>query len=80
MTLNKTQTALAKTAIDAEASFFYWLKNDTTNISNNEYDSIKSDFATWADAYDNGELYGTHPNGDTFQFSGITQMPIPPSR
>lgn len=80
MTLTKTQTALLVTAIESEESLFYWLKNDTVNLSNNEYANIKTAFEGWKDAYENEGLYGTKSDNTTFEFSGITQFPIPPSR
>lgn len=80
MTLNKTQTALLNVALNCKANLFYWLQNDTINVSNNEHSGIKSDFESWKDAYENEGLYGTKPDDTTFEFSGITQFPIPPSR
>ena len=79
MVLNQEQTARLKTALDAENSFFTWLKLDTVNISNNVYDSIKSDFEAWQDAYEENDLYITTGQG-TQQLSGIDSVPLPPVR
>jgi hypothetical protein len=80
MTLSKTDTQLLNTALACEANLFYWMKNDTITISANSYSEIRAEFQAWKELYEDGELYGTFPNNDTFQFSGITQFPIPPSR
>ena len=77
MNLTLEQTARLKTALDAETSFFSWLKHDTTNISNTEYANIKADFEAWQVAYANNELI---PYGQTNPLSGIYSVPIPPAR
>ena len=79
MTLNQTDTALLKTALDAENSFFNWLKNDTTDISNTEYSNIKAKFESWQEAYAENDLYITI-GSNTQQLSGIDSVPIPPAR
>ena len=80
MTLNQTQTALLKTALDAQGSLFAWMHADTTNISNTEYANIRTDFQNWQTAYAANDLYITLPGGGTQQLSGIDQLPIPPAR
>ncbi len=79
MVLNQEQTARLKTALDAENSFFTWLKLDTVNISNTEYSNIKADFQAWQDAYAVNNLYVTVGSG-TQILSGIDSVPIPPNR
>lgn len=79
MVLNQEQTARLKTALDAENSFFGWLKLDTTNISNTEYANIKADFEAWQDAYEENDLFVTVGSG-TQILSGIDSVPIPPAR
>lgn len=78
--LNQTDTALLKTALDSEASFFSWMKNDTETFPNASYDAIRTKFSNWRVAYANGELYIIMPNNNTQQVSGIDEIPIPPSR
>lgn len=80
MTLTQNETALLKTAVDAEASLFAWMHGDTTNISNTEYANIRAGFQNWQAAYAENNLYITLPGGGTQQLSGIDQLPIPPAR
>lgn len=79
MTLNLLDTALLKTALDAENSFFYYLKNDTTTVSNEHYTDIRNKFIAWAEAYANDDLYITTGNGTT-KLEGIDSITPPPAR
>jgi hypothetical protein len=79
MILNHEKTALLKTALDAENSFFGWLKFDTALISNELYADIKADFEAWQEAYAENDLYITI-GSNTQQLSGIDSVPIPPAR
>lgn len=79
MILSKKDTALLKAAIDCEANLFYWMKN-CSELSNNEYADLRANFEAWKELYDENDLFGTNANDSTFQFSGIDQFPIPPSR
>ena len=80
MTLNKKNTALLNTALSNEQDFFYWLKNETTVISNEHYEEIEAMFEAWEEGYDAQNLYGTNPDNTTFLYAGITQFPRPPKR
>ena len=80
MTLNKKNTALLNTALADELNFFYWLKNETTVISNAHYEEIEAMFESWNDGYDAQNLYGTNPDNTTFLYAGIGQFPRPPKR
>ena len=79
MTLNQTDSALLKTALDAENSLFYWLEHDTTAINNIQHDAIVDKFEAWQEAYELEDLYVTTGSG-TQQVEGIDSVPIPPRR
>ena len=80
MTLNKKNTALLNTALSDETNFFYWLKNETTVISNEHYELIEEMFEAWEVGYVAQDLYGTNTDNTTFLYAGITQFPRPPKR
>lgn len=80
MTINKTKTAQLRTALADETNFFYWLRTETSAISDTEYNIMKSDFQSWKTAYDANNLTVTNADGSTEQLSGIDQFPVPPSR
>ena len=78
--LNKTNTATLQTALNEEVNFFVFLKNNTVIVSDAEYDILRQNFMEWKEAYEQEGLFGTTPEGNTFEFSGIDQFPIPPQR
>lgn len=75
MTLNQTDSSLLKTALDAENSFLYWMKHDTTTIDNTQYSAIQAKFSAWQDAYEENDLYITTGSG-TQQVEGIDRVPV----
>lgn len=77
MNLDQQDSALLKTALDAQTPFFYWMNHDTTAIDNTQYAAIKAKFEAWAVAYAENDLY---VYGQTNALSGIDSVPIPPAR
>ncbi len=75
MTLNQTDSSLLKTALDAENSFLYWMKHDTSTIDNTQYSAIQAKFSAWQDAYEENDLYITTGSG-TQQVEGIDRVPV----
>lgn len=80
VTLNKAQTKLLNAYLYDTQGYVRGFMKEAPFVSNNEYSAIQSLFAEWAVAYGNNELEGTNENNTTFQFEGIDQFPIPPSR
>lgn len=79
MILNTTDSARLKTAIDAQNSFFNWMKNDTANVTNEAYANMRQNFIDWQESYIADELFIT-TGGGTQKLAGIDQVPIPPAR
>jgi hypothetical protein len=75
MILIQTDSSLLKTALDAENSFLYWMKHDTTTIDNTQYSAIQAKFSAWQDAYEENDLYITTGSG-TQQVEGIDRVPV----
>ena len=75
MTLNQLDSSLLKTALDAENSFLYWMKHDTSTIDNTQYSAIQAKFSAWQDAYEENDLYITTGSG-TQQVEGIDRVPV----
>lgn len=80
MILNKKNTALLNAAISDSANLFYWMKNETSVISNEDYEDLEVAFAAWEADYNVQDLYGTNPDNTTFLYAGIGQFPKPPKR
>lgn len=76
MTLTQLETAILRTALDAENSYFYAMKHDE-RITDTVYNMWRDDFILWEDEYTNGTLY---LHGQSEPLSGIGQFPVPPSR
>ena len=75
MILIQLDSSLLKTALDAENSFLYWMKHDTTTIDNTQYSAIQAKFSAWQDAYEEDDLYITTGSG-TQQVEGIDRVPV----
>jgi hypothetical protein len=75
MILIQLDSSLLKTALDAENSFLYWMKHDTTTIDNTQYSAIQAKFSAWQDAYEENDLYITTGSG-TQQVEGIDRVPV----
>ena len=80
LTLNKKDSSLLRAALSSEANLFYWLKNETVLIGNNEYATIVAQFETWEEASEGDGLTLTNADNTTEPLSGIDQFPIPPQR
>ena len=72
MILIQLDSSLLKTALDAENSFLYWMKHDTSTIDNTQYSAIQAKFSAWQDAYEEDDLYIT--TGSTLTHKPITTM------
>ena len=75
MILIQLDSSLLKTALDAENSFLYWMKHDTSTIDNTQYSAIQAKFSAWQDAYEENDLYITTGSG-TQQVEGIDRVPV----
>ena len=75
MTLNKAKTHLLNGLIADEKALF-----GLTIITNNDYNKLCDEVATWEQAYNNAALNGTNDDNTTFAFDGIDQFPVPPKR
>lgn len=75
MILIQLDSSLLKTALDAENSFLYWMKHDTSTIDNTQYSAIQAKFSAWQDAYEEDDLYITTGSG-TQQVEGIDRVPV----
>lgn len=75
MILIQLDSSLLKTALDAENSFLYWMKHDTSTIDNTQYSAIQAKFSAWQDAYEKNDLYITTGSG-TQQVEGIDRVPV----
>jgi len=80
MTLNKQKTATLLAYLHEQDSEVTRMNYAAPWISNAEYNALRQEFLDWIVGYQAGDLYGTAEDNSTFQFSGIDQFPVPPSR
>lgn len=74
MTLSKSQTHLLKGFFGDEKMLF-----GAPFVTNNDYNNLCDEVATWEDAANSSVLVGTNDNNTTFNF-GVVGFPKPPKR